>query len=69
MVGLTANQLKVLSDFLNTIAAAWFTAGAISPLFIKSENIFRTILLGLIAVSLSLGLLSLSLSVARRIKK
>jgi len=38
MKNLKPSQLKALSDFLNTIAAAWFSAGVISPLFIKPEG-------------------------------
>ena len=68
MARLTADQLRVLVDFLSTIAAAWFTAGAISPFFVKSEDYIKTLALGLVGIGLSFGLLSLSLSIARRIK-
>lgn len=68
MKNLTPNQLKSLSEFLNTLAATWFSAGVISPFFIKSEDIIKTVALGLTAIGLSLGLLSLSLSTIRKVK-
>lgn len=68
MVNLTASQLKTLSEFFNTIAATWFSAGVISPFFIKSEDFIKTIALGLVAIGLSLALLSLSLATVRRVK-
>jgi len=33
-------QLKSLSEFANTVAAAWFTAGVISPFFTKPKSFF-----------------------------
>lgn len=68
MKNLTPSQLKSLSEFLNTLAAAWFSAGVISPFFIKSEDFVKTLALGLVAIGLSLGLLSLSLTTVRGVK-
>ncbi len=65
---LTSSQLKSLSEFLNTLAATWFSAGIISPFFIKNEDLVKTIALGLAAIGLSLGLLSFSLVIVRRVK-
>lgn len=32
-------QLKTISEFLNMIAAAWFTAGIITPIFTSNIDI------------------------------
>lgn len=56
-------QLKGLSEFANKIAAAWFTAGIISPFFTKPESLFavlRFLLVGLLMTGATL-LWSLSL--------
>ena len=63
-----AGQLKALSDFCNTIAAAWFSAGVISPFFIKAENLLTTVILGLAAILVSALFLALSLHFVRRMK-
>ena len=44
-------QLKALSDFFNMIAAAWFSAGVISPFFTKPKPIIE------LAVFIAVGLL------------
>lgn len=33
MNGLSKGQFRALSDFFNTVAAAWFTGGIITPFF------------------------------------
>jgi hypothetical protein len=43
-------QLKSLADFSNTVAAAWFTAGVISPVFTKPKSFLE--LMTLLSVSL-----------------
>ena len=37
MEKLSHGQLKVVSEFFNTIAAAWFTGGIVAPFFTKSS--------------------------------
>lgn len=64
----TPSQLKTLSEFMNTIAAAWFTAGVIAPLFIKPESIIKIIPLVGIAVLMTASFLGWSLFLVRRIK-
>ena len=39
MMELSSVQLKSLSEFGNTVAAAWFTAGVISPIFTKPKSL------------------------------
>ena len=43
-------QRNKLSDFANMLAVAWFTAGVISPLFLQTDNLNKTISLALIAL-------------------
>lgn len=64
MQNLNLSQRKFLSDFLNGLAIAWFSAGTISPLFASSDNLLRLVLqiLGSVAISavlLILGVLNL----------
>jgi len=68
MKKLRQSQLKALSEFLNTIAAAWFSAGVISPLFIKPENLIKALILAGIAIVMTIFLLAWSLSLLRRVK-
>jgi hypothetical protein len=68
MKKLRPSQLKALSEFLNTIAAAWFSAGVISPLFIKPENLIKALILAGIAIVMTIFLLAWSLSLLRRVK-
>jgi len=65
---LRPSQLKALSEFLNTVVAAWFSAGVISPLFIKPENLFKALVLAGIAISMALFFLIWSLSLVKRVK-
>lgn len=68
MINLAPAQYKALSEFLNTIAAAWFTAGVISPFFIKPVNLISAIFLGGIALILTMFCLGWSLLLVRKIK-
>lgn len=56
---LSTEQKKVLSDFLNTIAAAWFTIGIISPVLSKPKSFLdvgESLVLGIVGTFFSLGL-------------
>ena len=68
MKNLAPSQLKTLSEFLNTLAATWFSAGVISPFFIRTEDFLKTVALGITAVVLSFILLFMALFLVRRIK-
>jgi len=68
MKELKPSQLKALSEFLNTIAAAWFSAGIISPIFVKPENFPTTLVLALVAIIAALSFLALSLYFVRKVK-
>jgi hypothetical protein len=53
MSNLKEGQLKGLSDFLNMVAAAWFSAGVVSPLFANTESIIKTLFLSGIEISIA----------------
>jgi len=50
MNSLSPVQLKSIAEFADTVAAAWFTAGVISPIFTKPKSFLE--LLIFLAVSL-----------------
>lgn len=66
MGNLSPGQLRALSDFFNTIAAAWFTGGVITPLFAKVSQIERFVLF-VLGLGLSYIFLHLSLSTAKEV--
>ena len=68
MNNLGSSQLKGLSEFLNTVAATWFSAGIISPIFIESENLIRTLVLSGTEILLALLFLRASLLLLRKVK-
>jgi hypothetical protein len=39
MDGLSIGQLRALSDFFNTVAAAWFVGGIVTPFFVGASPI------------------------------
>jgi hypothetical protein len=65
MRNLKNTQIKGLSEFLNTVAATWFSAGVISPLFL-SEAFNKVLLLALAEIIMSFFFLGLSLSLLKR---
>jgi hypothetical protein len=50
------------------VAVAWFTAGIISPLFIKPENLIKTLVLAGVATLMTGFLLMWSLLLVKTIK-
>lgn len=58
---LTPVQLKALSDFANTIAAAWFSAGVISPVFTKPKSILELLIFVLVGLLMTWAALRWSL--------
>jgi len=61
-------QLKALSDFANTVAAAWFTAGIISPFFSKPTSGVETLKFLLTGLLMTWVTLSWSLSLIKEVK-
>jgi len=51
MENFNSAQLKALSEFANTIAAAWFTAGVISPFFTRPKSFYE------VSIFVAVGLL------------
>ncbi len=62
MKHLSIEERRSLSDFFNKIAAAWFSAGVITPFFIKPIAI--TDIIYRLVVGFGLSLLSLQASLA-----
>jgi len=60
-------QRKALSDFLNTVAAAWLTAGIIAPIFAPNYPLFEFLFSIASGAAGSLALLTLSLILVREI--
>ena len=57
MKNFNPGQIKILTNFLTTIAAGWFTAGVITTVFIKpidNEAVYN-VLIGILAAFLSLS--------------
>ena len=65
---LRSAQKKGLSEFLNTIAAAWFTAGVISPLFLDLRITTRNIVTEVVSLGLAGLFLVWSLQLLERIR-
>jgi len=69
MKGLSSVQLKALSDFSNTVAAAWFTAGIISPVFTKPKSLVELITFLLVSLLMTGATLRWSLFILEGVKK
>lgn len=63
---LTRDQQKALSQFAGTIAAAWFTAGFIAPIFTTQKNLNEIYPSMIFAIMMTWISLRLSLSYVRR---
>lgn len=66
---LNAAQLKALSEFANTIAAAWFTAGVIAPFFTKPRTFLETAWFLVLGLFFTVVMLQWSLLLLKGVKK
>ncbi len=57
MKKLNIDQKRFLSDFLNGLSIAWFSAGVIAPLFTGFDNMLKLIIQIVSSVSISFGLI------------
>ena len=55
------DQRKGLADFTNTVAAAWFTAGIITPFFTKPKSPIELLSLFLGGIGMTVVMLYFSL--------
>ena len=69
MKELSSAQLKSLSEFANTVAAAWFTAGVISPVFTKPKSLLELITFLLVSLLMTAATLRWSLFILEGVKK
>jgi hypothetical protein len=60
-----ASQLKALSDFANMLAAAWFTAGIISPFFTKPISLLESTAFAALGILMTTITLRWSLSLLK----
>lgn len=68
LMKLTPSQLKALSEFMNMLAVAWFTAGVITPFFLEQGNIIRSIILAAAGIFMSVTFLAMALLLLRKVK-
>ncbi len=61
-------QLKALSDFASKVAAAWFSAGVISPFFAKRRSLGEVLVFPLVGLMMSGVTLIWSLFLVKAIK-
>ncbi len=54
---LNIDQKRFLSDFLNGLSIAWFSAGVIAPLFTGFDNMLKLILQVVSSVAISASLI------------
>lgn len=59
-------QLKVISDFLNYIAVAWFTGGVVTPILTKSDSLLQYINIPIGSTFMTIIFLYFSLAVVKR---
>lgn len=66
MKKLNLDQKRFLSDFLNGLSIAWFSAGAISPLFTGFDNMLKLVLQTVGSVGVSIGLVLIGINVLKK---
>lgn len=60
------SQLKVISDFLNYIAVAWFTGGVVTPILTKPDSLLRYIHIPIGSTVMTMIFLYFSLAIVKR---
>lgn len=63
----STGQLKTLAEFLNTVAAAWFTGGIIAPFF-ASISLSKYIVFFIVGSFLSYLFVSLAMQLTKEVK-
>lgn len=59
-------QLKVISEFLNYIAVAWFTGGVVTPILTKSDSLLQHVNIPIGSTIMTLIFLYFSLAIIKR---
>ena len=67
MKPLSIGQRKSLSDFLNTVSAAWLTAGIIAPIFTQTQVVSEFFLSLASGMAGSVALLAISLILVKEV--
>lgn len=68
MKRLSAAQMDRTSEILGNISVTWFSAGVISPVFVKPKDVIEFISLFLLSLIMSGLFFVWSLSIAKEIK-
>lgn len=66
MRSLNVRQLKVLADFLNYIAVAWFTGGVITPILTGPESFWQNIKIPIGGTMMTIIFLYFSLAINKK---
>lgn len=66
MIHPNSHQLKIIADFLNYIAVAWFTGGVITPILTQSGSLVNHVGIATGGMIMTFIFLSFSLAVAKR---
>lgn len=66
MVHPNPHQLKIIADFANYIAVAWFTGGVVTPILSQPESLTSHLGITFGGAIMTLIFLSFSLAVAKR---
>ncbi|MDP1817553.1 MAG: hypothetical protein Q8K92_24045 [Leadbetterella sp.] len=61
-----SHQLKIIADFANYIAVAWFTGGIVTPILTQPDSLIHHINIPIGSTVMTLIFLWLSLTVAKR---
>ncbi|MFZ5366588.1 MAG: hypothetical protein ACOZBZ_04940 [Patescibacteria group bacterium] len=64
----SSGQLKAASEITGNIAVAWFSAGAISPLFAHPQNILDFLASFVVSLAMAGAFSIVSLSLVKRVK-
>ncbi|MDI6731553.1 MAG: hypothetical protein QME05_03090 [Candidatus Margulisbacteria bacterium] len=68
MEKLNPSQLKAFSEFMNMIAAAWFTSGVIAPLFAHPNSFIELLSYIVVGLLMTWATMFLSLSLVKEIQ-
>lgn len=66
MKGLSKGQIERASEIFGNVSVAWFSAGAISPLFSDPQNLIDTLLRFMVAISFAGFFFIFSLKLAKK---
>jgi len=66
MLNPNSHQLKIIADFANYIAVAWFTGGIVTPILTQPGSLIKHLAIPLGSTLMTIIFLWFSLAVAKR---